>query len=628
MRFSIKALYLQTMKEFLQVLRRFVPPYKKYLALSIVFNILSAILNIFSFAALIPILQILFQVDGGIRANDYMSWNGDLGSIKEVATNNMYYYIQEFIVEYSASTALLVIGLFLAFMTFLKTGAYFLSSAMIIPIRTGIVRDVRNQLYHKITSLSLGFFSEERKGDIIARMSGDVQEVENSIMSSLDMLFKNPILIVAYFTALVVISWQLTIFTILFVPGFGWFMGFVGRKLKAQSTEAQSLWSDTMSMVEETLGGLRIIKAFCAESKMNAAFAKVNGLYRDHIMRVNIRQQMAHPMSEFLGTILIVIVLWFGGILVLDYGRIDGPTIIFYLVMLYSIINPLKEFSKASYNIPKGLASMDRIDKILQAEIEIKDKENPAHISSFEHQIEFRNVSFAYTDHRNNELVYVLKNINLVIPKGKTVALVGQSGSGKSTMVDLIPRYYDVQEGEVLIDGINVKDLAVHDLRQLIGNVNQEAILFNASFKDNIRFGKTDATDEEIANAAKIANAYNFITQSEQGFDTNIGDRGGRLSGGQRQRVSIARAILKNPPILILDEATSALDTESERLVQDALERLMKTRTTVAIAHRLSTIRNADEIYVLHEGKIVESGTHESLLAIDGYYRKLHDMQA
>ena len=615
------------MKEFLQVLKRFVPPYKRYLGLSILFNILSAVLNIFSFAALIPILQILFQVDGGIRANDYMTWNGDWGTLKEVATNNMYYYIQEFIVEYSASTALLVIGLFLAFMTFLKTGAYFLSSATIIPIRTGIVRDIRNQLYQKINSLSLSFFSEERKGDIIARMSGDVQEVESSIMSSLDMLFKNPILILFYFITLICISWQLTLFTILFVPPFGWFMGLVGKKLKAQSTEAQSLWSDTMSMVEETLGGLRIIKAFCAESKMNWRFDKVNSEYRDNIMRVNIRQQMAHPMSEFLGTILIVIVLWFGGILVLDYGRIDGPTIIFYLVMLYSIINPLKEFSKASYNVPKGLASMERIDKILQAEVEIKDKENPEHIASFEHQIEFRHVSFAYTDNKSDELIYVLKDINLVIPKGKTVALVGQSGSGKSTMVDLIPRYYDVQEGEVLIDGINVKDLAVNDLRQLIGNVNQEAILFNASFKDNIRFGKTDATDEEIANAAKIANAYDFIMKSEHGFDTGIGDRGGRLSGGQRQRVSIARAILKNPPILILDEATSALDTESERLVQDALEKLMKTRTTVAVAHRLSTIKHADEICVMHEGRIVERGTHDELIGKDGYYKKLHDMQ-
>ena len=615
------------MKEFLQVLKRFVPPYKRYLGLSILFNILSAVLNIFSFAALIPILQILFQVDGGIRANDYMTWNGDWGTLKEVATNNLYYYIQEFIVEYSASTALLVIGLFLAFMTFLKTGAYFLSSATIIPIRTGIVRDIRNQLYQKINSLSLSFFSEERKGDIIARMSGDVQEVESSIMSSLDMLFKNPILILFYFITLICISWQLTLFTILFVPPFGWFMGLVGKKLKAQSTEAQSLWSDTMSMVEETLGGLRIIKAFCAESKMNWRFDKVNSEYRDNIMRVNIRQQMAHPMSEFLGTILIVVVLWFGGILVLDYGRIDGPTIIFYLVMLYSIINPLKEFSKASYNIPKGLASMERIDKILQAEVEIKDKENPEHITSFEHQIEFRHVSFAYTDNKSDELIYVLKDINLVIPKGKTVALVGQSGSGKSTMVDLIPRYYDVQEGEVLIDGINVKDLAVNDLRQLIGNVNQEAILFNASFKDNIRFGKTDATDEEIANAAKIANAYDFIMKSEHGFDTGIGDRGGRLSGGQRQRVSIARAILKNPPILILDEATSALDTESERLVQDALEKLMKTRTTVAVAHRLSTIKHADEICVMHEGRIVERGTHDELIGKDGYYKKLHDMQ-
>lgn len=623
----LKSTIFAPMKEFLQILRRFVPPYKKYLGLSILFNILSAVLNIFSFAALIPILQILFQVDGGIRVNEYMHWNGDWGSIKEVATNNLYYYIQEFIVVHSASTALLVIGIFLAFMTFLKTGAYFLSSATIIPIRTGIVRDIRNQIYQKINSLSLGFFSEERKGDIIARMSGDVQEVENSIMSSLDMLFKNPILILFYFVTLICISWQLTLFTILFVPPFGWFMGVVGKKLKAHSIEAQALWSDTMSMVEETLGGLRIIKAFCAEEKMNKRFNQVNSSYRDNIMRVNIRQQMAHPMSEFLGTILIVVVLWFGGILVLDYGRIDGPTIIFYLVMLYSIINPLKEFSKASYNIPKGLASMERIDKILQAEVEIKDKENPEHISSFEHQIEFRHVSFAYTDHQNDELVYVLKDINLVIPKGKTIALVGQSGSGKSTMLDLIPRYYDVQEGEVLIDGINVKDLCVHDLRQLIGNVNQEAILFNASFKDNIRFGKTDATDEEIANAAKIANAYEFITKSEHGFDTNIGDRGGRLSGGQRQRVSIARAILKNPPILILDEATSALDTESERLVQDALEKLMKTRTTVAVAHRLSTIKHADEICVLHEGKIVERGTHDELIRKDGYYKKLHDMQ-
>ena len=618
--FLLSASFCYYMKEFIQVLRRFVAPYKRYLGFSVLFNILSAVLNIFSFAALIPILNILFNI-GQERVTTLMPWPSSMNELPDVLSNNANYYVQTMIDHYGATTTLLFIGLFLAFMTFLKTGSYFLASASVMPIRTGVVRDIRNQLYQKITSLSLGFFSEERKGDIIARMSGDVQEIENSIMASLDMLFKNPILVIAYFTTLLIISWQLTLFTILFVPLFGWFMGLVGRKLKQNSIKAQNLWSDTMSQVEETLGGLRIIKAFSAEEKMNVRFDKINSNYRDSVLKVTIRQQLAHPMSEFLGTLMIVIVLWFGGTLVLNEQVLSGPTFIYYLVMLYSIINPLKELSKAGYAIMKGLASIERVDKILKAEVAIKDPEKPIHLNSFEHQIEFRHVSFRYAEQ------WVLRDINLVIPKGKTVALVGQSGSGKSTLVDLIPRYYDVQEGEVLIDGINVRDLGVRSLRHLIGNVNQEAILFNDTFFNNITFGVDHATQEEVDQAARIANAYEFIMESEEGFDTNIGDRGSKLSGGQRQRISIARAILKNPPILILDEATSALDTESERLVQDALERLMDTRTTVAIAHRLSTIKHADEICVLHEGRIVERGTHEELIEKEGYYKKLHDMQ-
>ena len=609
------------MREFINILLRFVPPYRKYLVMSVVFNILSAVLNIFSFATLVPILQILFETGDAGRVTTLMPW--DWSNAKEVVSNNADYYVTWLISEVGPTSTLLFIGLFLSFATFLKTGAYFLSSATIIPIRTGVVRDIRNMLYAKITSLPLGFFSEERKGDIIARMSGDVQEIEYSVMSSLDMLFKNPILIIAYFTTLVVISWQLTLFTVLFVPLMAWMMGAIGKKLKAQSTVAQGIWSDTMSQVEETLGGLRIVKAFCAEEKMNRRFDRINTAYRNNIMRVNIRQQLAHPMSEFLGTVMIVIVLWFGGVLVLQGHTLSGPTFIYYMVILYSILQPLKDFSRAGYNIPKGLASMDRIDKILLAESAITER--PAserrQKTSFEHEIELRDVGFRYDEK------WVLRHINLTIRKGQTVALVGQSGSGKSTLLDLIPRYYDVQEGEVLIDGINVRDLGIHDLRQLIGNVNQEAILFNDTFRNNISFGVDDATQDAIEEAARIANAHDFIMQSEQGYDTNIGDRGGRLSGGQRQRISIARAILKNPPILILDEATSALDTESERLVQDALERLMKTRTTVAVAHRLSTIKHADMICVIHDGAIVERGTHAELLALDGYYRKLNDMQ-
>ena len=611
------------MKEFLQVLRRFVPPYKKYIALTATFNILSAVLNIFSFAALIPILQILFRTEGAGSATHLMPWSFD--NIKEVLSNNADYYVTQLIANVGPTTTLLIIGLFLAFTTFLKTGAYFLSSATIIPVRTGVVRDIRNQLYRKITSLPLSFFSDERKGDIIARMTGDVQEIESSIMSSLDMLFKNPILITFYFGALIFISWQLTLFTIVFVPIFGWFMGFVGRKLKKKSIKAQSLWSDTMSQVEETLGGLRIVKAFCAEDKMNTRFSNINNEYRDAVQRVNIRQQMAHPMSEFLGTVLIMIVLWFGGALILGgKSTIDAPIFIYYMVILYSIINPIKDFAKAGYAIPKGMASMERINKILDAENDIVEPKEPKALDGFNEKLSFEHVNFRYPDgHR-----MILDDVSLDIPKGKTIAIVGASGAGKSTLVDLIPRFYDPTGGSITIDGTDIRDIRIADLRSLIGNVNQESILFNDTIFNNIAFGVENATMESVIEAAKIANAHDFIMEKEGGYDFNIGDRGIKLSGGQRQRISIARAILKNPPILILDEATASLDTESEKIVQEALDRLMSTRTTIAIAHRLSTIRNADEIIVMDEGRIVERGRHEDLLALNGYYRKLNDMQA
>ena len=609
------------MKEFFQMMRRFVSPYKKYLGWAVLLNLLSAVFNIFSFTLLIPILQILFKIDQ--RTYSFIPWGSDMG-MKDIAINNFYYSVSRMIEIHGASGTLLFLGLFLAFMTMLKTSCYFASSAVMIPLRTGVVRDIRIMVYSKVMRLPLRFFSEERKGDIIARMSGDVGEVENSITSSLDMLIKNPILIVMYFGTLLVTSWQLTLFTLLVVPGMGWVMGKVGKKLKRQSLEAQGKWSDTMTQLEETLGGLRIIKAFIAEQKMIDRFTQCSNELRDATNRVATRQALAHPMSEFLGTLLIVLVLWFGGSLILgEHSSIDAPTFIFYMVILYSVINPLKEFSKAGYNIPRGLASMERVDKILKAENPIKEIADPKVLDNLNDKIEMKNISFSYDGTRQ-----VLKDINITIPKGKTIALVGQSGSGKSTLVDLLPRYHDIQEGEILIDGINIKELRIANLRSLIGNVNQEAILFNDSFFNNIAFGVENATMEQVIAAAKIANAHDFIMETEKGYDTNIGDRGGKLSGGQRQRASIARAILKNPPILILDEATSALDTESERLVQEALERLMKTRTTIAIAHRLSTIKNADEICVLYEGEIVERGKHDELLAKNGYYKRLNDMQS
>ena len=610
------------MKEFLQLMRRFVSPYKRYIGWAIVLNVLSAIFNVFSFTLLIPILNILFKTGENTKVYEYMEWGSE--GIKEVAVNNFYYYVTQMIETRGSQMTLLFMGLFLAFMTMLKTSCYFGSSAIMIPLRTGVVRDIRVMVYSKVMHLPLGFFSEERKGDIIARMSGDVGEIENSITSSLDMLLKNPILILLYFSTLIVTSWQLTLFTVLVLPGMGWLMGKVGKKLKRKSLEAQGKWSDTMSQLEETLGGLRIIKAFIAEDKMVDRFKQCSDELRDATNKVAIRQSLAHPMSEFLGTLLIVLVLWFGGLLILGDGTsMEASTFIFYMVILYSIINPLKDFAKAGYNIPKGLASMERVDKILKAENPIKEPVNPLPLHGMNDRIEFKDLSFSYDGKRE-----VLKHVNLMVPKGQTIALVGQSGSGKSTLVDLLPRYHDVQLGEITIDGVNIKNFRIHDLRALIGNVNQEAILFNDTFFNNIAFGVENATMEQVVEAAKIANAHDFIMETELGYQTNIGDRGGKLSGGQRQRISIARAILKNPPILILDEATSALDTESERLVQEALERLMKTRTTIAIAHRLSTIKNADEICVLYEGEIVERGKHEELLEKNGYYKRLNDMQS
>ena len=610
------------MKEFLQLMRRFVSPYKRYIGWAIVLNVLSAIFNVFSFTLLIPILNILFKTGENTQVYHFMEWGS--GSLKEVAVNNFYYYVTQMIETHGPQMTLLFMGLFLAFMTMLKTSCYFGSSAIMIPLRTGVVRDIRVMVYSKVMHLPLGFFSEERKGDIIARMSGDVGEIENSITSSLDMLLKNPILILLYFSTLIVTSWQLTLFTVLVLPGMGWLMGKVGKKLKRKSLEAQGKWSDTMSQLEETLGGLRIIKAFIAEDKMVDRFKQCSDELRDATNKVAIRQSLAHPMSEFLGTLLIVLVLWFGGLLILGDGTsMEASTFIFYMVILYSIINPLKDFAKAGYNIPKGLASMERVDKILKAENPIKEPVNPLPLHGMNDRIEVKDLSFSYDGKRE-----VLKHVNLMVPKGQTIALVGQSGSGKSTLVDLLPRYHDVQLGEITIDGVNIKNFRIHDLRALIGNVNQEAILFNDTFFNNIAFGVENATMEQVVEAAKIANAHDFIMETELGYQTNIGDRGGKLSGGQRQRISIARAILKNPPILILDEATSALDTESERLVQEALERLMKTRTTIAIAHRLSTIKNADEICVLYEGEIVERGKHEELLEKNGYYKRLNDMQS
>ena len=615
------------MRDFLKMMRQYASPYKGHLAASVVLNILSAVFNIFSFAVLVPLLDILFKVNDTVYA--FIPWDTEM-EFREKLLNNLYYYVSDFSATYGASNTLFMLAGVMILFTALKTSCYFGSNAVMIPISTGIVKEIRCRIYNKILNLPIGFFTEERKGDIIARITGDVSEVENSIIASLSMLIKDPILILIYFGFLTWLSPEMMVFTIVFAPAFVWVMGVIGKQLKRSSLEAQALWSDTMSQVDETLGGLRVVKAFNAEKTMRRRFHDITDRMRRKVARVSIRQATAHPVSEFLGTVMLMIVLCVGGVMIIN-GKsfigggkfIDAPTFIYFLVILYSVIEPIKELSRATYSVRKGLASMERINKILEADNPIQDPENPQALCAFNESIRFEDVSFTYDGSKQ-----ILDHVTLEIPHGKMIAIVGESGAGKSTLVDLIPRFWDVTGGRLSIDGKDVRDVAVKDLRALMGNVNQDPILFNDTIFNNIAFGVEGATEEQVIAAARIANAHEFILEKEQGYQTNIGDRGSKLSGGQRQRLSIARAILKNPPILILDEATASLDTESERLVQDALERLMSTRTTIAIAHRLSTIRHADEIVVMHEGKIVEHGKHEELIALGGYYKKLNDMQA